>query len=144
MKNYSTWLKATGFFQFFTAVVHSITLFVTPVPANETEKQLYVLMDTYKFDFGAGFHRTMNEMMIALSACLCLVCLLGGLLNWYLLRKKVEANIMKGVININLVVFGISFVLIAKYAFLPPIIMMGLIVLSLILARITIRENPNA
>ena len=141
MKNYATWLKAAGIFQFITVIVHSITLFVTPVPANETEKQLSVLMDTYQFDFGAGFHRTMNELMIPLSACLCLVCLLGGLLNWFLLRKKVEPNIMKGVININLVVFGIAFILIAKYAFLPPIILMGLIVLCLVLSRITIREK---
>lgn len=141
MKNYTTWLKAAGVFQFITAIIHSVTLFVTPVPANETEKQLYVLMDTYQFDFGAGFHRTMNDMMIPLSACLCLLCLLSGLLNWWLLRKKVEPNIMKGVINSNLVVFGIAFVLIAKYAFLPPIILMGLIVLCLILARITVRGN---
>jgi hypothetical protein len=144
MKNYSTWLKAACVFQFITAIIHSVTLFTTLPPNNETEKQLAALMDTYKFDFGAGFHRTMNEMMIPLSACLCLLCLLGGLLNWYLLRKKVERSIMKGVITINLVVFGICFVLIAKFAFLPPITLMGLIVLCLIIARVTIGKKQLA
>ncbi|MCW3119103.1 MAG: hypothetical protein JWM28_3185 [Chitinophagaceae bacterium] len=144
MKNYSIWLKAAGIFQFITAIIHSATLFITLPPNNETEKQLSVLMNTYQFDMGAGFHRTMNDMTIALSACLCLVCLLGGLLNWYLLRKKVEPQIMKGVININLFVFGISFVLIARFAFLEPVILMGLIVLCLILARVTIGKASGA
>lgn len=141
MTNYPTWLKAAAIIQFITAIIHAPTLFITPVPNNETEKQLYILMDTYRFDFGAGFHRTMNELTLALSACFTLLCLLSGLLNWYLLKKKTDPEIMKGVISINLIVFGISFVLIATYAFLAPIILMGLIVLCLLFARITIRKN---
>jgi hypothetical protein len=138
---YTTWLKIAAFFQFVTAIIHATTLFVSPTPNNETEKQLFALMDTYKFDFGAGFHRTMNELVLALSACLCLVCLLGGLLNWYLLRKKTDPEIMTGVITINLVVFGICLGLVAAFAFLMPIVLIGLIVLFLILARFTMRKN---
>ena len=141
MKNYPTWLKTAAIIQFITAIIHAPTLFISPVPNNETEKQLYTLMDTYRFDFGAGFHRTMNELTLALSACFTLLCLLSGLLNWYLLKKKIDPEIMKGVITINLIVFGISFVLIATYAFLAPMILMGLIVLCLLLARIAIRKN---
>jgi hypothetical protein len=141
MKKYSTWLKTAAIFQFITAIIHSISLFVTLPPNNETEKQLFTLMDTYKFDFGAGFHRTMGELTLVFSVCFCLVCLLGGLLNWYLLRKKVDPEIMKGIITINLIVFGICFVLIAIFAFLLPIILMGLIVLFLILSRLTVRKN---
>jgi hypothetical protein len=141
MKKYSTWLKTAAIFQFIAAVIHAISLFVTLPPNNETEKQLSTLMDTYRFDFGAGFHRTMGELILALSACFCLVCLLGGLLNWYLLRKKVDREIMKGVITINLIVFGICFGLLATFTFLLPIIMMGLIVLFLILSRLTIGKN---
>ncbi len=141
MKKYTTWLKTALVFQFITAVIHATTLFLKPPPNNETEKQLFALMDTYKFDFGAGFHRTMGELTLALSACFCLVCLLGGLLNWYLLRKKVEPEIMKGVININLIVFGICFGLMATFTFLPPVILSGLIFLFLILSRLTISKN---
>jgi len=138
MKKYSTWLKTAAILQFIAAIIHAITLFVTLPPNNETEKQLFTLMDTYKFDFGAGFHRTMGELLLALSACFSLVCLLGSLLNWYLLRKKIEPGIMQGVITINLVVFGILFGLTVMFAFLQPIILAGLIFLFLIFSRLAI------
>ena len=141
MRKYTTWLKTAAIFQLIAAVLHTITLFVTLPTNNETEKQLSTLMDTYKFDLGAGFHRTMGDMVLPLSASFSLVCLLGGLLSWYLLRKKVEPEIMKGVITINLIVFGILFGLVATFAFLPPIILIGLIVLFLILSRLTIPKN---
>ena len=143
MKKYSTWLKTTAIMQLITALIHATTLFVTLPPNNDTEKQLFTLMDTYRFDLGAGFHRTMGELLLALSACFCLVCLLGSLLNWYLLRKKVGPEIMKGVININLLVFGILFVLTATFAFLMPVILSGLIFLFLILSRLTINRRIN-
>jgi len=141
MKKYTIWLKTAAIFQFISAIVHAISLFVSPPPNNDTEKQLFTLMDTYQFDFGAGFHRTMNELVLVLSSCLCLLCLLGGLLNWYLLRKKVDPEIMKGVITINLVVFAILFGLTIVFAFWVPIIQIGLIVLFLIFARFSIPKN---
>ena len=141
MKNYITWLKVTAISQVIIAVIHSISLFITLPPSNETEKQLFALMDTYKLDLGAGFHRTMNELTLVFSACFFLLYLLGGLLNWYLLQKKVEPQIMKGVITINLVIFGICFVLTTIFAFLFPIILTGLIVLFLILSRFTVPKN---
>jgi hypothetical protein len=141
MKNYITWLKITAISQIIIAIFHSISLFVSLPPSNETEKQLFTLIDTYKLDLGAGFHRTMNELTLVFSACFCLLYLLGGLLNWYLLRKKVEPRIMKGVITINLVIFGICFVLATIFAFLIPIILTGLVLPFLILSRFTIPKN---
>jgi len=140
MKNYITWLKIAVIFQLLAAAMHSISLFINLPPNNETEKQLFNLMDTYKFDFGMGFHPTMAEIMLVFSTCLCLLCLLSGLLNWYLIKKKVDAEIMKGVININLIVFAILFGLTATFTFLVPIIQIGLIVVFLVLSRITIRS----
>lgn len=137
MKNYNTWLKTAAVFQLINVLIHISSFFITPTPNNETEKQLFTLMDTYQFDLGAGFHRTIGEMTIVFSACLCLVCLLGGLLNWYLLQKKVESEIMKGVILINLIIFGILFVLTLLFTFLMPIILIGLIVLFLTLSVFT-------
>ena len=141
MRKYTTWLQTAAIIQFIAAVMHAIAIFVPIPPKNVTEKQLSTLMDTYKFDLGAGFHRTMGDMVLALSACFSLVCLLGGLLSWYLLRKKAEPEIMKGVITINVIVFGILFALVATLAFLPPIILIGLIFLFLIFSAITIRKN---
>ena len=144
MKKYSTWLKTAAIVQFIAAITHTFTLFVTLPPTNETEKQLVTLMDTYKFDLGSGFHRTMGEMVFTLSACFCLVCLLGSLLNWYLIRKKVGAEIIQGVININLLVFGILFGLTIAFTFLLPIITTGLIFLCLIFSRLTVTRAISA
>lgn len=141
MKKFSFWLKAATIFQFIFAAIHAVTLFINPAPGNETEKQLQTLMDTYQFDFGAGFHRTMNDFVMVFSASLCLLYVLGGIINAYLLRKKADAAIMKGIITINLVIFGICFGLIVKFAFLPPIILAGLVVLFLLLSRLTISKN---
>ena len=143
MKKYTTWLMTASVFQFIAALMHAATLFGNVPPGNETEKQMFTLMDTYKFDFGAGFHPTMGNLLLALSACFCLVYGLGGLQNWYLLRKKVEPEIMRGVININLIVFGIAFTLFAMLTFLVPIILSGSVFLLLILSRLTIVERNN-
>ena len=141
MKNYSTWLKTAAILQFIAAIIHAITVFITLPPNNETEKQLFSLMDTYKFDFGAGFHRTMSDLVFALSACFCLVCLLGSLLNWYLLGKKLEAEVMRGVITINLLVFGILLVLTITFTFWLPILQSGLIFLFLVFSRVAVTNN---
>ena len=141
MRNYSAWLKTASISQFIASIIHAITLFINLPPTNDTERQLFNLMETYKFDFGAGFHRTMGQLLFALSACFCLVCLLGSLINWYLLRKKVQPEILQGVISINLVIFGILLVLTILFAFLMPIILAGLIVLFLLFARLAIRRS---
>ncbi len=137
MRNYKAWLKGAIIFQFLFAIVHVPTLFITPAPNNESEKQLYQLMSTYSFDFGAGFHRTMDELSFVFSASLALLLLFGGLMNAFLLRKNASSEIMKGVLHINLIVFGICFGIILKFAFLFPIILSGLIFLLLLLSRLT-------
>jgi hypothetical protein len=144
MQKYSTWLKTAAIFQFINVIVHLTSFFITPMPINETEKQLFSLMDSYRFDLGAGFHRTMSDLILVFSACLCLVCLLGGLINWYLLRKNPGPEIMKGVITINLIVFGILSGLTIAFTFLLPIISLGLIELSLILSWVTLKKELRA
>lgn len=139
MKNYRPWLTTAAIIQLLTAIIHATTLFVSAAPSNETEKQLFGLMDTYRLDLGAGFHKTMGELLFSLSACLTLLCLLGGLLSWWLLKKQAPSDMMKGVININLLVFATGFVIFTLNAFLVPIVMVGLIVLFLLIARISLQ-----
>jgi hypothetical protein len=143
LKRYTFWLWMAVVFMLLTGAVHSISLFVHPVPANEVERQLIELMTTYKNDFGAGFHPTMGNLFTALSSCFSLLCLLGGLTNAYLLKKKIHAGILKGFVWINLLVFGICFVMMLVFTFLPPIVLTGLIVLFLALTLITIRGSAK-
>lgn len=141
MNKYTTWLKTAAIFQFIFMLIHTATLFVSLEPSNETERQLFTLMDTYKFDLGAGFHRTMGELMLVSSAGLSLLCFLAGSLNWYLLHKKVKQEVIKGVIMINLIAFGIFLVLSVSFAFLLPIVLLSLIFLLLFVSLLTIRKD---
>jgi hypothetical protein len=140
-KRFSFWLWLAVVFQLLTCAIHSIGLFVTPSPANETERQLIDLMLHYKLDMGAGFHRSMWNLFVALSSCFSLLCLLGGLTNIYLLKKKVEASIVKGLVGIQLLVFGICFGVIVALTFLPPMVLTGLVLASLLGAYLTANRS---
>lgn len=120
-----------------TAVVHSISLFVDPVPQNETERQLIELMTTYRNDMG-GFQPTTADLMTALSSCFSLLCLLGGLTLWYVARQNIGPATLKGIVRIHLVVFGICFMMMSLFTFLPPIILTGLAFFSLVMVSMTL------
>jgi hypothetical protein len=143
MKSYRFWLWTAVVFLLLTALIHASTLFIQPVPQNETERQLLTLLVTYQQDFGAGFQRSMKEI-ITLSACFSLVCLLGGLTLALLARKRADAGILKGVVGIHVLVFGICFAVMALFTFLPPIVLTGLILLSLLISYFLIRRQPGA
>jgi len=142
MKRFSLWLKLAAGLQLLTALIHGVGLFVSPPTNNDTERRLFELMDSYRFDLGGGFHRTAAELTTGLSICFSLLCLLGALMNWYLLRKQPERDLIAGFINISLVVFGICFAWMVWFTFLPPIVLTGLIFVFLILARLTVKLSP--
>ena len=143
MKNYSLWIKIAVFFQILTGLIHGVSLFIHPEPTNEAEHQMIELMETVKLDLGAGFQKTMMDLFMDLSAHFTLVYLLGGLVNWYLLRKKVDPSILAGVLTFNVIIFGLSFGLTVVHAFLPPIICTGLTFLFLLISRISVsRATP--
>ena len=143
LKRYTFWLWLAIVILALNTIIHSITLFIQPAPQNEIERQLNHLMTTYHNDFGAGFHPTPQNLFTALSSCLSLLCLLGALMNAHLIRKRAGADIMRGVIAIDLLVFGICFVVIAIFTFLLPIILIGLIVVFLALAFVTLPREPQ-
>jgi hypothetical protein len=134
LKRYRFWLWLAVVVLLLNALIHSVTLFIEPAAQDETQRQLFYLMTSYKQDFGAGFKRSTKDLVTALSACFSFLCLLGGLTLAFLLRKQAEARIMKGVVGIHVLVFGICFAVMAVFTFLPPIVLTGLIFLSLLLA----------
>ena len=105
---------------FLTAAFHAISLFVELEPANDTERQLIELVTTYRMDAGAGFHPSFGNLMTALSSCFSFVCLLGGLTLGNLMIKHTEPNIMKGIIGINVIIFGAIFVMMAAILAIRP------------------------
>lgn len=135
---YTTWLTIAAIFQLLSALAHSIGFFVEPVAANDSEKMLLDLMNTYKMDMGAGISRSMNDLFTALSACFTLLYLFAALLNGYLMRSRVNAEVMRGVIILQVSIFGISFALMAYFTFLPPIILTGLVFIFLLMSLISL------
>jgi hypothetical protein len=135
MGKFALWIKIAGTLQILTALVHSMSFFVKEKPSNETEKQLHDLFITYQKDLGAGFHPTFSDIFISLSAGFALLYFFGGLLNWYLV-KRINPEIMKGVLNIQILAFGICFGVAAIYTFIMPIIFTGAVFLTLLVARL--------
>ena len=144
LKRYTFWLSAAVIFQFLTAALHAVSLFVRPEPANDAERQLFSLLTTYKIDAGGGFQPTFSSLFTALSSCFSLLCLLGGLINGWLLLKHAEPSLMRGILAINVVVFGLCFATMAFLTFLPPIICTGLIFINLLAAFIVVPKVESA
>jgi hypothetical protein len=143
LKRYTFWLWLAVVFQLLTAIVHALSLFTSPDPSTlgPAERQLLDLMTNHRMDLGPWFHPTMGNLFTAVSACYSLLCLLGALTAIYLLRKKVDAAVVKGLTGIQLLVFAICFVVMLVFTFLPPIVLTGLITLSLALSFFT---NPGS
>lgn len=134
LKRYTFWLWAAVVFQLLTALIHSVGLFITIAPDNETERQLMQLMMTYKPDMGPGFHPTFGNLVTALSSCFSFLYLLGALINAFLLKKNADTDLMKGILLINILVFGASFVVMVIFAFFVPVILNGLTLLILVIS----------
>jgi uncharacterized membrane protein (UPF0136 family) len=83
-------------------------------------------------------------MFQAVSVCLSLLFLFGGLLNWYLLRKKASAEMISGVLTLQVIIFGICFTTTMIFAFLPPIILTGFSFIMLLLARVTMPRETSS
>jgi hypothetical protein len=138
VKRYTFWLTAAVLFQFLSAILHSLSFIVQPEPHNDTERQLHELINDYHPDMGAGFHPSFWELFTALSACYPLLCLLGGFTLGYLLLKQTEPEIIRGVILINVIVFGVCLLVMSIFTFLPPIIMTGLVFINLLAAFVLV------
>ncbi len=135
-KRYTFWFSAAILFQLLTGVLHSISLFIKSDPANEIERQMVELITTYKMDAGSGFTPTYSDLFTALSSCFTFLCVYAGLTNGYLLIKQTEPNVMKGILAINVGIFGVVLLVMAFFTFLPPIVCSALIFVNLLAAYI--------
>lgn len=131
MRNYKTWYRVAAVLQFLTAAIHSLSFLNDPKAENETEKTLIDLMQNYRL---SGLDVTMSQLMTALSACMTFVFLFGALVNGWMLRRTQDEALLGGILAINLLVFGALFVIMLVYAFLPPIVLTGLVFFFLLLA----------
>jgi hypothetical protein len=137
-KRATFFLSTAAVIQLLTAAIHSLSFLRTPQPANDSERQLMDLMSGYHMDMGAGFYPTMLDLFNSLSAGYALLGLFAGLVNLFLLRR-LDASASKGLLNINLLVFGILLVVFWFLAFLPPVTLTALAFFALLGARLSLR-----
>jgi len=140
MRNYSFWLKAAIISQGMTGIFHVLGIISGSKPNNDTEKTLMDLMQDYKFDLGSGFLHSMDDIMLAFSISFSLLLFFSAALNFYLLKTNIAANILKGVIVINLLTYIPCFITMVMLTFLPPIVCTGLITLFLMISFFQIRK----
>jgi hypothetical protein len=133
MKNTNFWLRAAAVLQSITTVFHAMSFLATPQPQNESERQLFDLMNNYQMNMG-GMTTTMQNLFNALSACFALVFAFGAMLNFYLSRKGTDLSLVSGIIGIQVLIFGIAFAVMAALTFLPPILCSGLVFATLLVA----------
>lgn len=127
LKKFSFWIWGAIITQLLTAAFHSLSFFMKPEPQNETEKQLLDLTSNYKPDSGMGFHPSFADLFTGLSLSFTLLCLFGAALNWYLKKKDLAAEIWKGLLLIEALIFGALFAAMAVFTFFPPTLCTALI-----------------
>lgn len=141
LKNHSFWFKWAIALQCITGVVHSLSLLNDRQPANDSERKLFDLMSNYHFDFGAGFHRSMEDILNSFSIAFSLFLFFSGAINWFLLRNKLPVRTLRGLLWINLVFYAACWITMYSFTFLPPIICIGLILACLAMALVTIQKK---
>lgn len=125
--NFAFWAWGLVITQLLSAFFHSLSFIVKQKPRNETEKQLIELTTGYKADMGGGFKRSFSQLFIGVSVCFTMVYTLGAVLNWYFIKTGIDPSVWKGLLMIELIAYGILFLLMIKFTFWPPIIVTGLV-----------------
>ena len=132
LSDFSFWIWGTIITQFLTALFHSLSFIAKPKPGNDTEKQLMDLLTNYKMDMGGGIKRSFKNLFIGVSVCFTIIYILGAVLNWYFLKSGIGPELWKGFLLIQLVIYGVVFLLQVRFTFWPPIIVTGLVFIFLI------------
>lgn len=139
-KTQKRWLIVTAIFQFLTFGLHSSSLFVSPTPQNDTEKQLIDLMTSYKMDMGAGFRPSMSNILTSFSISLSLLLLLGGWITVLLVRNKEASKIARQIMTAQAIIFLAGFATMWALTFIVPTVCVGLIAIGCIGSRLTLRS----
>jgi len=131
-----TWLWVAAVLQLLTATIHTVGLFVQLPAGNETEAQMMKLMSTYKMQMGSGFEPTMDNLFLSMSVSFSLLCVLAGLVNVILLKRKADSDVISGIVGVQLLIFGVACAVMSIYTFLLPIVCTALIFISLLISWI--------
>lgn len=137
--NFSFWIWGLVITQLLSAFFHSLSFIAKPKPRNETEKQLMGLSSEYKIDLGGGIKRSQKQLFIGLSTCFTMVYTFGAAINWYFIKTDISPGVWEGLLLIELIAYGILFLLMIKFTFWPPIIVTGLVFIFTLGSYLSVR-----
>lgn len=140
LKKHSFWLLLNVIFLLLTTGIHSMSLINEPVASNETESTLFALMKNYQFDL-CGSSRSMSDLMLFFNIGFTLLLIYGALINLILLVRKPELRLLKSFALVNLFIFGACFVSMLLLTFLIPVVCLGLVFTSQLIAYIAIPKT---
>jgi hypothetical protein len=111
-------------------LLHSLSLFQKPVPANDTERQLLDLMANYKFNLMGSF-RSMADLLQGFSVLFMVAALGVGALDLLLARER--AGLLKRVALINAIWLAAMTATSLRYFFVVPtsFLVAGLLIFAL-------------
>lgn len=143
LTNYRSWLRVSITLQAMTGVFQLLSFLATAPPANEEEKSLRTLMANYQFDLGAGFHRSMNDLMSSFSLVFSLFLFFTAALHFLLLRLHLPENKLKPLLLLSIIAYLCCFCIMSLLTFLPPIICVGLVLVTLLLSYILLLRQSK-
>ena len=110
--------KAGALWLLILGVVHSTSLFIKQVPANDTERQILDLMTSYRFNL-SGSLRSMSDLMRGFSVAFMLAPLAFGVLDLVLSRER--AGLLKRVALVQIIWLAAMIVVALRYFFAVPL-----------------------
>ena len=122
-----------------TGLVHSVSFFLSRAPANETEKQLQLLMDGYRMNL-LGSMRTTSEVMRGFSITFMLSILAIAVLDFAVSGER--AALLKRVALVNSVCLAAMLAVALRYFFIVPISFLVVSFLPFAIVALTLRTEP--
>jgi uncharacterized membrane protein len=110
--------KAGALWLLILGAVHSTSLFIKQVPANDTERQILDLMTSYRFNL-IGSLRSMSDLMRGFSVAFMLAPLAFGALDLMLSRER--AGLLKRVALVQIIWLAAMIVVALRYFFAVPL-----------------------
>jgi hypothetical protein len=111
-------------------LLHSLSFFEKPVPANDTERQLFDLATGYKFNL-MGSMRSMDNMLRGFSISFMVGMLGLGVIDLVLARER--SGLLKRVALVNAIWLGTMTAVSLRYFFVFPTscLVIGLLIFML-------------
>jgi uncharacterized membrane protein len=110
--------KAGALWLLILGAVHSTSLFIKQIPANDTERQILDLMTSYRFNL-SGSLRSMSDLMRGFSVAFMLAPLAFGVLDLVLSRER--AGLLKRVALVQIIWLAAMIVVALRYFFAVPL-----------------------